>query len=94
MLREVKEITKAKCAIQVVFGNSRFWGAFFPSTKKQPATFIQLYVKGMTHGIFYDTLNHEIFHQVLHPFRKLKVFNKIQEHWIIDKMLNWQEDWY
>jgi len=94
MLREVREIEKAKCSIHIVFGNSRHWGTFFHPTEKIPSTFIEMFVKGITHGIFYDTLYHEMFHQALSPLRKMRVFNKKQEHWIIDKMLNWQEDWY
>jgi len=93
-VREIKDIERAKCPIDIVFGNSRYWGAFFHPKKKYPATFIRMMVKGITYGVFYDTLYHEIFHQVLYPLKKQARFNHKEEHWIIDRLLNYQYDWY
>jgi len=93
-LREIKEIEKHKCPVDMVYGNSRYWGAFFHPTKKLPATFIRMYIRGITPRVFDEILEHEMYHQALFPLRKTEKFNRHEEHWIIDKMLQTRGDWF
>jgi len=94
-VREIKDINKSKCPINFVFGNSRNWGMYNWHSDK-PTTFIQLFCKGMTPAIMFETLDHEYYHHCLIQIRKelKKRWNSIQEHWIIDRMIYAGHDWY
>lgn len=93
--RDIIEDEKHKCPIRIIYGNSKNWGsAYFEELELTP--YIAVFVKNMTCRNFFDTLDHELFHYHLDKLRKdeKKKWNINQEHYIIDKLLNYQEDWY
>lgn len=94
--RIIKKDTGHKCPVTIAFGNSRFWGSFYEDKDKHPATFIAMFVKDITPRIFNEFLEHEMIHQCFYEIKKMqgkRSWNKHQEHWAIDKLLQAREDW-
>lgn len=91
--RIIKEDKKGKCPVTIVFGKSRFWGSYYHSTKKKPATFIAMFIKDVTPRVFDELLEHEMLHQVLYMVKENKRWTMHQEHWLIDKVLQAREEW-
>ena len=68
--RIIKEDKKQRCPVTVAFGNSRFWGSFYEEDKKNPATFIAMFVKDITPKILDEYLEHEMLHQCFYVVKK------------------------
>jgi len=94
-VREMKEDEGHKCPIRIIYGNSKNWGRAYDE-QVELTPYVVVFVKSMTARNFFDTLDHELFHYHLSKIRKddKKKWSLKKEHWIIDKLLNYQEDWY